>query len=288
VNAALERIRTLRRQSGQSTHTPVSRALTPLPTSPRPASQTVEDLRRLLRVRAPTRIAQATIDIDRTLPGDDIAPGLRLIETLLPCDPLPQTLCGAFDRRDAMIATENVLFFDTETTGLAGGTGTRAFMIGTAQWRSTGPRIGLHIRQWLMTTLAAERDLLTAFADTLRGDIVLASYNGKSYDAPLLATRFRLARMHNPLAGLDHIDLLYPTRRRYKGRWENCRLATIERQVLGIVREDDLPGSEAPAAWLHYLRGGSARNLWRVADHNRQDLASLGGLLVHHGCVDSV
>ena len=115
-------------------------------------------------------------------------------------------------------------------------------------------------------------------ADTLRADTVLASYNGKSYDAPLLAARYRLARLHNPLKGLDHIDLLYPTRRRYKGRWDNCRLATIERQLLGIVREDDLPGSEAPAAWLGYLRGGSARNLRRVADHNRQDLASLGGL----------
>jgi uncharacterized protein YprB with RNaseH-like and TPR domain len=72
---------------------------------------------------------------------------------------------------------------------------------------------------------------------------------------------------------------LYPTRRRYRGRWENCRLATIERRALGIVREDDLPGSEAPAAWLGYLRGGSAHNLRRVADHNRQDLVSLSVLI---------
>jgi uncharacterized protein len=88
--------------------------------------------------------------------------------------------------------------------------------------------------------------------------------------------------------GENRATSLYPTRRRYKGRWENCRLATIERQVLGVVREDDLPGSEAPAAWLSFLRGGSARNLRRVADHNRQDLASLGGLLVHHANLDSL
>lgn len=275
MTIAIERIRTLRQQSGQN---PPSRAPQPTaapPAAPRSAAHTVEDLRRLLRVRAPTRIAYAATDVDRTLPGDEIAPGLRLIETTLPCDPVAQQLCGAFDRREAMIPTGDVLFFDTETTGLAGGTGTRAFMIGTAQWRGDG----LHIRQWLMTTLSAEHDLLIAFADTLRADIMLASYNGKSYDAPLLATRFRLARLRNPLAGLQHIDLLYPTRRSYRGRWENCRLATIERQVLGVVREDDLPGSEAPAAWLGYLRGGSARNLRRVADHNRQDLASLAGLL---------
>ena len=275
MTIAIERIRTLRQQSGQN---PPSRAPQPTaapPAAPRSAAHTVEDLRRLLRVRAPTRIAYAATDVDRTLPGDEIAPGLRLIETTLPCDPVAQQLCGAFDRREAMIPTRDVLFFDTETTGLAGGTGTRAFMIGTAQWRGDG----LQIRQWLMTTLSAEHDLLVAFADTLHADIMLASYNGKSYDAPLLATRFRLARLRNPLAGLQHIDLLYPTRRSYRGRWENCRLATIERQVLGVVREDDLPGSEAPAAWLGYLRGGSARNLRRVADHNRQDLASLAGLL---------
>ena len=288
MTLALERIRTLRQQSGQGTparapQTSAPPPAAPLSAAPRSAAHTVEDLRRLLRVRAPARIAHAITDVDRTLPGNEIAPGLRLIDTTLRCDPLPQHLCGAFDRRVAMIPTGKVMFFDTETTGLAGGTGTRAFMIGIAQWRDEA----LHLRQWLMTTLSAERDLLTTFADTLRTDTVLASYNGKSYDAPLLATRYRLARMHNPLAGLDHIDLLYPTRRRYKGRWENCRLATIERQVLGVVREDDLPGSEAPAAWLSYLRGGSARNLRRVADHNRQDLASLGGLLVHHASGDA-
>lgn len=278
MSETLERLRTLRAQAGKPSGLPVRAAQSPpIPgqTSRPDAAQTVADLRRLLRVRAPALAARTTADIDRTLPGEEIAPGLRLIETTLPCDPPPRRLCGAFDRREATIPTGDVLFFDTETTGLAGGTGTRAFMIGTARWRDDG----LHIRQWLMTTLSAERDLLVAFADTLHADIMLASYNGKSYDAPLLATRFRLARLHNPLAGLQHIDLLYPTRRSYRGRWENCRLATIERQVLGVVREDDLPGSEAPAAWLGYLRGGSARNLRRVADHNRQDLASLAGLL---------
>ncbi len=278
MSETLERLRTLRAQAGKPSGLPARAAPSPpipLHTSRPDAAQTVADLRRLLRVRAPAGGARTTVDVDRTLPGDEIAPGLRLIEITLPCDPPPQRLCGAFDRRETTIPTGDVLFFDTETTGLAGGTGTRAFMIGTARWHGDG----LHIRQWLMTTLSAERDLLVAFAETLRADIMLASYNGKSYDAPLLATRFRLARLHNPLAGLQHIDLLYPTRRSYRGRWENCRLATIERQVLGVVREDDLPGSEAPAAWLGYLRGGSARNLRRVADHNRQDLASLAGLL---------
>jgi uncharacterized protein len=219
---------------------------------------------------------------DRTLPGIEVAPHLRLIESWLPHNvddaPTPDLLCGAFDRREPL-PSRHLVCFDTETTGLAGGTGTRAFMIGAARWSERG----LHLRQWFITALSVERDLLTAFAAALEPDDLLVSYNGKSYDAPLLATRYRLARLNNPLAGRGHVDLLHPARRRYRGRWENCRLATIERRVLGIVREDDLPGSEAPAAWLRYLRGGSARDLRRVAAHNLQDLASLWRLLLHFG-----
>ena len=113
-------------------------------------------------------------------------------------------------------------------------------------------------------------------------DTVLVSYNGKCYDAPLLATRYRLARMGNPLAGLAHVDLLYPDapalprragrtagwRRSNARRWASCAKTTC-------------PGSEAPAAWLSYLRGGSAHNLRRVLAHNHQDVATLAALLLH-------
>jgi uncharacterized protein len=288
MSATLERLRTLRQQTGQHTgrhaaQDSASSALAQTPPSPATLTshassvETIEDLRRLLRVRAPERIAPAADRHDRLLVGDEIAPGLRWIESWMPAEPLPERMPLAFARRDDSVATADILFFDTETTGLAGGTGTRAFMIGAARWGDAG----LHVQQWYMTAMAAECDLLAAFADTLTPCTVLASYNGRSYDAPLLAARYRLARMCNPLCACDHIDLLHPTRRRYRGRWENCRLATIERRVLGIVREDDLPGSEAPAAWLSYLRGGSARNLRRVVEHNRRDLLSLAGLWGH-------
>jgi uncharacterized protein YprB with RNaseH-like and TPR domain len=150
-------------------------------------------------------------------------------------------------------------------------------MIGAADWHGGA----LRIRQLTMRTMAAETEMLGAFRTWIRPDTLLVSYNGKCYDAPLLATRYRLARQTNPLAGLEHVDLLYPTRRRYRGVYENCRLATIERHVLRIVREDDLPGSEAPAAWLSYLRGGSAQTLRRVLAHNHQDVISLSRLLRH-------
>ena len=122
--------------------------------------------------------------------------------------------------------------------------------------------------------------MLRTFAGWLAPTTVLSSYNGRCYDAPLLKTRYRLARLPCPITPLDHVDLLFPTRRRYRGVWENCRLATIERELLGIVREDDLPGSQAPAAWLSYMRGGASSLLRRVCAHNHQDVVTLARLML--------
>ena len=270
MSLTLARLKELKRQTGASSGTTTARPAS----SQMPSAHTsIEQLRQLLRVRAPQRIEVAQAQ-DRDVPGRMVAPGLHLVEVLLPDDPLPDAFCGAFDRRDALYPSK-LLFFDTETTGLAGGTGTRAFMIGAADWHGGA----LRIRQLTITTIAAEAAMLDAFREWIAPDTVLVSYNGKCYDAPLLATRYRLARRSNPLAGLAHVDLLYPSRRRWRGVYENCRLATIERQVLRVVREDDLPGAQAPAAWLSYLRGGSAHMLRRVLAHNHQDVVSLSRLL---------
>jgi len=246
----------------------------------------VDALRKLIATRerrpgtAPAP-ARKPVSLDRQLPGRERSPGLHLIEAFLPQAIPHAALSLAFARRhEDAVSPRDLLFFDTETTGLAGGTGTRAFMIGAADWhvQADGTE-GLRIRQLMMSTMAAEGPMLRTFAEWLSPSTVLCSYNGRSYDAPLLKARYRLARQIEPLSALDHVDLLHPTRRRYRGTWENCKLSTIERQLLRIVREDDLPGSEAPAAWLSYLRGGSARNLRRVAEHNHQDVVTLAQLL---------
>lgn len=249
--------------------------------------QNVEALRRLIATRerrpvvpAGAAVARGATVAERSLPGQEISPGLHLIEAFLP-QPIPRmALSLAFARRcEDAVAPCDLLFFDTETTGLAGGSGTRAFMIGAADWQVHASGIeGLRVRQLLTSTMAAEGAMLRAFAGWLSPGTVLSSYNGRSYDAPLLKTRYRLARLAEPLSALDHIDLLHPTRRRYRGTWENCRLATVERQLLRIVREDDLPGCQAPAAWLSFLRGGSAGNLRRVVQHNHQDVVTLAQL----------
>ena len=251
-----------------------------------PRAQDGDALRRLLASRnraiTSTPRAERSGPVDRSLPGTEVAPGLHLIEAFIPQAIPAQPLSLAFSKRpDETVAAQDLLFFDTETTGLAGGTGTRAFMIGAADWYRDAMRgEGLRVRQLLMSTMAAEGAMLERFASWLSPSTVLSSYNGRSYDAPLLKTRYRLARRGDPISALDHVDLLYPTRRRYRGTWENCRLATIERQLLRIAREDDLPGSEAPAAWLNYLRGGSARNLRRVGEHNHQDVVTLAQLFL--------
>jgi uncharacterized protein YprB with RNaseH-like and TPR domain len=271
VSALAEKLARLRHPSAGAT-------LVATPPPQRPASPLPEELRRLLgiRLRATAPVLLPVAPIDRELPGREIATGLHYIERHYAL-PLPDRLDARFAKHFGDVDTDALLAIDTETTGLAGGAGTRAFMIGAAD-RHAG---GLRVRQLLLTQMRGEAAMLECFASWLQPHTVLASYNGRCYDAPLLETRYRLARQRSPLPGLAHLDLLFPTRRRYKGRWENCRLATIERQVLGIVREDDLPGSEAPRAWLDWLRRGCARDLRRVVAHNDQDLRSLVQLLVH-------
>lgn len=241
------------------------------------APHTMASLRRLLGVRERRPyLSTPAASLDRSLPGIEIAPGLRLLESRVAFAPPATALPLAFAKRGDAVDPHALMFFDTETTGLAGGTGTRAFMIGAADWFDGD----LRIRQLLTTTMAAEDAMLREFASWLAPHTVLASYNGRSYDSPLLKTRYRLARLPDPLHALDHVDLLHPTRRRYRGRWENCKLATIERELLQIVREDDLPGSQAPMAWLSWLRGGGSGLLRRVAAHNHQDVVTLARLLL--------
>ncbi|WP_141135032.1 ribonuclease H-like domain-containing protein, partial [Xanthomonas citri] len=272
---------------GTTTASPASMS----PAHPAQRRTDIAGLRKMIGLRERAVSAHAPVrarSTDRSLPGNEIAPGLHLIQAFLPQAIPTEALSLAFAKRDDAVDPMDLLFFDTETTGLAGGTGTRAFMIGVADWVVDAVQgSGLRVRQLMMSTMAAESAMLDLFRTWLTPRTVLSSYNGRCYDAPLLKTRYRLARGGDPLSALDHVDLLFPTRRRYRGTWENCKLATIERQLLRVVREDDLPGSEAPAAWLSYLRGGSARNLRRVAEHNHQDVVTLSLLMQRLVAVDA-
>lgn len=169
------------------------------------------------------------------------------------------------------------VLLDTETTGLAGGTGTVAFVIGTLSPTACGS--ALVLRQWVLLAFAGERRMLEALSVALGGVGALVSYNGKPFDVPLLQTRFRMNGLADPFAGHAHLDLLPWVRRTRPAAWPDARLGTVEARWMGVERLDDLPGAEVPAAWRRWLDQGAIRPLAMVLAHNRLDLVSLYGTL---------
>lgn len=169
---------------------------------------------------------------------------------------------------------EGLLFLDTETTGLAGGTGTYAFLVGVA--RIEDARIV--VSQYFMRDFDDEPALLAALEPLLAGASAVVTFNGGGFDLPLLETRFVLGRRRWP-ALLPHLDLLRPARRVWTGWLADCRLATLESAVLGLAREDDVPGAFIPLLYFDYLRSRRATPLRRVFAHNRADVLSLVALV---------
>jgi uncharacterized protein YprB with RNaseH-like and TPR domain len=165
-------------------------------------------------------------------------------------------------------------FLDTETTGLAGGTGTYAFLIGVGSIDSSGFRL----RQFFMRDYGEEASLLWRLAEHLAEFDVLITYNGKSYDQPLLETRFRMARARHPFDRMQHLDLLFGARRLWKLRLESCRLVDLENRILGVERQGDLPGEMIPYVYFDFLRTQKAFQVVPIFHHNALDILSLACL----------
>ncbi len=178
------------------------------------------------------------------------------------------------------------VFFDLETTGLSGGAGTYAFLAGCGMFDAEG---GFLTKQFLLLRPSDERQLLKGLGAELSRAGALVSFNGKSFDAPLIETRHLYHRLDWQGARLPHLDVLHPARRfwgdgeifgkRQLGDTSSpCSLAALERSVLGARRKGDVPGFEIPARYFDFLRSGDARPLAGVLEHNRLDLLSLAGL----------
>ena len=166
-----------------------------------------------------------------------------------------------------------LLYLDTETTGLAGGTGTYAFLVGLGFFDGEV----FEVRQYFMRDLDEEPALLAALDPLLRQMDGLVTYNGRAFDVPLLETRFVLGRRRWPEAGF-HLDLLPAARRLWSLRLPDCRLGTVEQHALGFAREDDLSGALIPAVYFEYLRRKAPGELPRIFEHNRHDILSLAAL----------
>jgi uncharacterized protein YprB with RNaseH-like and TPR domain len=195
---------------------------------------------------------------------------------------------------------EKTLFVDLETTGLSGGAGTVAFLVGVG-WFDVG---AFQVRQFLLASYASERALLCAVAECFGAAALLVTYNGKTFDVPMMETRWLFHRMPMPLGSVRHFDMLHPARRLW-GRGAHaklgagpegiaaerrprapmeeggCRLGTLERVLCDVTRVGDVPGMEIPARYFRFLRSGDARPLEPVLEHNRLDLISLAAVAAH-------
>ena len=169
-----------------------------------------------------------------------------------------------------------ILYLDTETTGL-GGSGTIAFLVGLG-WLTDE---GFEVHQFLMRDYPEEPYLLRHIAAGLEKFDVLCTFNGTTFDVPLLESRFLMNRMDRSCLNLPHLDLLHMCRRLWKLRLGRCNLGRLEEVILGRPREDDIPGSEVPQRYFTYLKNGDMSLLDGVLKHNAQDIASLCVLLNH-------
>jgi uncharacterized protein len=166
------------------------------------------------------------------------------------------------------------LFLDTETTGIAGGTGTYPFLVGLAWWDAGG----LEVEQLFMRDYSDEHSLLVALAERIAERPVLVTFNGKSFDWPLLETRYRMTRKIRPPVLGAHLDFLHPARNLWRLRVGSTRLAELELKVLGWNRGSDINSWLIPELYFDYLRGGPPEPLLPIFHHNQKDLRGLAAL----------
>src|SRR2546430_7947870 len=190
------------------------------------------------------------------------SPDARALQLLVPEAP------------DEIADPDQWLFLDTETTGLAGGSGTHAFLVGVAWWEGGG----LEIEQFFMREYSEERSLLFALRERIAEHPVLITFNGKSFDWPLLETRYRMSRKVSVPTPRAHLDFLHPARNLWRLRLGSVRLSELERHVLGWDRGADLLSGLIPQIYFDYLRGGPPERLVPVLNHNQMDLRGLAAL----------
>ncbi len=168
------------------------------------------------------------------------------------------------------------LFFDTETTGLAGGSGTHIFLAGFGFFEKER----FILKQFFLRDFPEELTMLHKINELLAQFDSLVSFNGKSYDLPLLKSRFTLNRIKHNFSRMPHLDLLHASRRIWKNRLPDCTLNTLERIILGVFRDGDVPSNLIPAMYFEYLRTKDARPLKKIFYHNEIDILSLVSLTI--------
>jgi len=207
---------------------------------------------------------------EETYPLDHRHGDMRLSAFLqLPAEAVVQVVQ---EERFADVDLRRVCFLDTETTGLSGGTGTMAFVVGLGFFADEGFRL----RQYFLRDPGDEPAMVEALRDSVPSFEALVSFNGRAFDVPIIENRFILARMAPPMGDMPHFDLLHPARRLWRYALSSCALTSLEREVLGVQREQaDVPSGVIPFLYRDYLRTGDARDMERVLYHNKIDILSM-------------
>ena len=213
----------------------------------------------------PIHIVRARFDLDHCHGHTPVGGALRV--------PAAEVARLALDEELLGVDPTRALFLDTETTGLHG-SGTVPFLIGLG-WFEDG---ALHLCQLFLRRLGEEAPMLAFVTERLAAASCIITYNGKSFDWPLIRTRYVMNRMTPPPDPL-HLDLLHCARRAYKKRLGGVRLVEIEQRVLGMERIEDVPGSEIPAIYLDFIRGGTAERIGGIIEHNAHDIVAMAALL---------
>ena len=234
-------------------------------------------LRRAVGSAKPAKLTDA--EVAERVHGELIAEGLVLKTTRLPITyhhgffPLHH----AHDEPihlwpQATVKPQQCRFIDTETNGLGTGAGSLAFLVGVAYWQGCE----VVVKQWLLTRFGAEKALLDALQDLLSPENLLVSYNGSSFDLPLLISRLKMQHCAlDRFSDCQHLDLLHWVRRGFRGQWAACDLQSAERELLGFVRTDDMPGAMAPSIWSDWLRYAQITHLPGLMQHHLHDIVSL-------------
>lgn len=213
-------------------------------------------------------------------PPEGFTPVAELVSIRESSFPVAEAQLSALAHRPGLLLppeadVERLAFFDTETTGLSAGAGTVIFLFGIGRLR----RGVFEIQQYFLDDFPGEPEFLRLIAAALDGIEYLVSYNGRAFDAGILRTRGLMNRVAIPET--SHLDLLYPARRLFSAALPDCRLSSIETQVLGLPRDDDIPGALIPEVYLERLRTGRSTDLRRVVEHHATDISSLFALLAH-------
>ncbi len=181
------------------------------------------------------------------------------------------------NRLTGPVNLSDILIFDLETTGLAGGAGTFPFLVGLGVFEEEGIRVYQYFLPEYGREVIAYLDILQNFKSKAH----LLTYNGKTYDYPLIKNRFILNRIDDPFSTFQHIDLLHFTRRLWKSQLPNCSLSTVEQEIFKFHRYGDIEGWLIPQAYFDFLQTGYVKDIQKIIHHNQQDILSLGRLLMY-------